>query len=394
MAVAESAGTAVNTYVAASNPIGAVGDASKGLLSLVKELKDDKAANDKSKDKDSEAQKGNGTKIDGKTDEPAGAAVTETAQKEAAEKKKQILTTTLARRFTRRARPKTTEGVLDNNEKPKTAGEKAKETEETTKAAEENPKNGYGEYDLSGKFMADDPALAVAPTVSASIELLKNIVVGLPTGINWDSVIPKDPNSASELATINYTLGRTLRDFKPRKDALASQLLVATVTEAIGIADELEAEGAKSTELRKSERPTRQSTIYKEWDESITRCYQNAVALDAASQAVPGGVGTRGVSLSLSQQTPEERIANTNYKQSIADQTVKSATNKLNSTRETYVATLGTYRETANNLQQVKETLQLARAEVARLDAKKLNLVSVNPRILYPSLLNDQIGRG
>jgi hypothetical protein len=82
--------------------------------------------------------------------------------------------------------------------------------------------------------------------------------------------------------------------------------------------------------------------------------------------------------LSVPQQTPEEKIANSNYKQSIAEQTVRSATTKLNSTQQTYVATLETYCRTAEGLATVSENLEKARQEIKSLDASKLSLVGPN----------------
>jgi hypothetical protein len=180
----------------------------------------------------------------------------------------------------------------------------------------------------------------------------------------------------SEITTLSFALGRILKDFRPKKNALTSQLLIATVTEAIGVADELEAEAAKANGLAVWTKPDRKSDASKDWDARIFRYHQNALALDSASQANPGGVGTRGKSLSVPPQTPEEKIANSNYKQSIAEQTVRSATTKLNSTQQTYVATLETYRKTAEGLATVSENLEKARQEIKSLDASKLSLVS------------------
>jgi hypothetical protein len=126
-------------------------------------------------------------------------------------------------------------------------------------------------------------------------------------------------------------------------------------------------------------KPDQKSDLYKDWDTRITRCQQNAAALDSASQTIPGGVGTRGVSLIIPQQTPEEKIANSNYKQSIAEQTVKSATTKLNSTQQVYTATLDTYRKTSESLKSVSEDLQKAREEIAKLEAGKMGLVCITP---------------
>jgi hypothetical protein len=59
-------------------------------------------------------------------------------------------------------------------------------------------------------------------------------------------------------------------------------------------------------------------------------CHQSATAIDSAAQSVPGGVGSRGASLfPPPQQTAEEKIASTNYKQAIAEQTAKLVMTKL-----------------------------------------------------------------
>ena len=393
MGLADSAGTALNTYAAAANPIGSVGTASKGLSALVKELKDDgntkagKAANGTNGTT-------NGTTTNGTNGTTNGTAAADgtlagdqtTKPQEEAQKKTTMLSAKLASVFVRRAKPKAT----DASDAQKPAGEsKAEETSKpkTEEKPAEKPATAdtapakaatYGEYDLSGRFMTDDPAFAIASAANAAIESVKNIIVGLPTGINWDAVISKDTNAPSELRTATYTLERTLKDFKAKKGALASQLLIATLTEAIGVAEELEEEAAKGSKLGSWEKPTRKSPQVKDWDERISRCHLNSTALDGAAASMPGGVGTRGASLfSPPQQTPEEKIANSNYKQSVAEQTVKSATTKLHSTQATYTATLDSYQRSTDVLRDVQGALQTTRNEIAGLKASKLSLVRI-----------------
>ncbi|KAK1570093.1 uncharacterized protein LY79DRAFT_674241 [Colletotrichum navitas] len=345
MGLAEATGTALNKFAGSMNPVGSVGEASKGLSSLAKDLKAETKSTPTTTATLTTDTSGNSSTTAVATTNLGGEA-NETSQKQKAESKKKLLTSKLAATFIREAKSKTDEATKSNI-KP----EPTKQATETTSRSS----SGYGEYDLS-------------------VEVIK-IIFGLPKGINWDLVTSSDTNKASELVTASHALSRILKSFKPRKGGLASQLLIVTVAETIGVAEELEAEGAKSTQLSKWEKPTRQSAVYKDWDNCITRCSTNAIALDAALQAVPGGVGTHGVSLTTPQQTPEEKIANMNCKQSIAEQNVKSATQKLTSTQETYKATLDTYRKTADNLKDVKETLQAACAEIAALDAKKLDRI-------------------
>jgi hypothetical protein len=395
MSLTEAAGTALNTFAASSNPVGSVGTASQGLTGLLKEIKDE-GKNVASKD-----NKGTETKPStGSTTKPATLDDKQSPAAVEAEKNKSEVVGKLTGTYVRRAKPKsaTRSASADRSssaaaQKAPAAGTGGKETavEPATngkasvpappqEAPEAKPDTkGYGTYDLSGKFMKDDPALSIAPAVATAVEQLKNIIVGAPEGIDWDAVVPKqgkDGPSATVLETASFTLTRLLRDFRPRAGGLASQLTVAALTEAIGIADEVEAEGAKAAELTTWVRPSRKSELYKDWDARISRCSHIAIALDSASQNLPGGVGTRGVSLAP-QPTAEEKVANANYKQSVIEQTVKSATSKLQSTQTTYLGTLETYQKMSEMVKETSDSLATARREIAELTANNLNLEAI-----------------
>lgn len=223
---------------------------------------------------------------------------------------------------------------------------------------------------VSGKFFANDPALAIVSALTTSVGLIKTFVVALPTGPNWDSAIRKDPSSPSELEAVSGFLGRLLRDFVPRKDGVASQLLVATIKEAIGVTNEI------WEHSKKSDKPTRESTTFKSWEERISRCYLSVVALDAASQSIPGNLGTQGVSLDSQKESPETRIQDAGNKQVAAEQIIRCNTTSLSNSRQAYVATLEAYHNSSANLQRIQNTLAEARAEFKSLEASKLSLVS------------------
>ncbi|KAI1810151.1 hypothetical protein GGS20DRAFT_595000 [Poronia punctata] len=243
----------------------------------------------------------------------------------------------------------------------------------------------YGTYDLSGQYVADDKALSIAPAIKTVIEEIKKIAVGSPEGIKWESVLkPTDPakGSVSDLAQVNYTLDRLLKDFRPTKGGLASQLAVAIMTEAIGVADDLETEAAKGASLGTWTKPDRKSDFFKDLDARITRCASTALALDSASKSTPGGVGGGSASLHPPKPTTEEKIANMNYKASVAEQAVKSATTKMLATQETYKATLDTYMKQSEQLLQVQDNLLKARQEVESLTAEKMTLESVKKTLV------------
>lgn len=305
----------------------------------------------------------------------------------------------LTTRFARRAKPKENE---NGTTVPKSIGD---ETAEAVGAKPSDPpgvvnRQEFGCYNLSGKFIATDKALGLAPAIKAGINEIKNIVVGSPEGIRWESVLKPtgaEKATASELAQASYTLDRLLKEFKPTKDGLASQLAIAIMTEAIGVADDLEAEAAKGAALGKWDRPDRKSEFYKDVDARITRCASTAEALNSTVKSSPGNTGSGAGSLHIPQPTSEEKIANMNYKASIADQTVKSATTKLLSTQETYKATLDTYMKQSEQLLQVQDSLLAARQQVAALTSEKMTLESVKKTLVqcigYLAELKDRISK-
>ncbi|KAJ4315052.1 hypothetical protein N0V84_008564 [Fusarium piperis] len=302
------------------------------------------------------------------------------------ERKSQTLSK-LTTEFIRRAKPKDGEAETASMEAPPAS------KDGSTPAS-------YGAYDLSGKFYPDDAALGIVPGIKASIDELKNIIVGAPDGINWAAVIaPEDPakGTVSECRRISHALHRLVQDMRPRKGGLASQLTTAIVTEAIGVADELEAEAENSKDLKTWRKPDVNSAFYKDLEMRISRCASTALALDTVSKSTPGGVGAAGASLSVSQQTPEEKIASMNHKASIAEQTIKSATVKLESSQQMYAATLETYQKQTERVLLVQDNLMRARQQVTSLTNEKLTLVVVKKVLVecisYLSDLKDRIGK-
>ncbi|KAF2010100.1 hypothetical protein BU24DRAFT_428135 [Aaosphaeria arxii CBS 175.79] len=296
---------------------------------------------------------------------------------EKASAKKSAILAKLTTTFIRRAKPK---------------GEK---TEEPAKDAE---KETY--YDLSGKFYADDSALIIAPAVKTATDELKAIIVGSPEGIRWDSVLPpKDETQGkiSEVARLSHTLDRLLKDMKPKKGGLASQLMNAIVTEAIGVADELEKEAENAKDLSGWVKPDRKSQFFTDLDTRITRCASTALALDTVTKSTPGGVGAGNASLMAPSQTPEEKIASMNSKAAVAEQAVKSATTKLLSTQQTYAATLETYQKQTEQVLLVQDNLLRARQQVTALTSDKLTLETVRKVLIecisYLTDLKDRIGK-
>jgi len=287
---------------------------------------------------------------------------------EASNEKKSQTLSKLTTEFIRRVKPRDSEA--DTASKDATPASK----DSSTPAS-------YGTYDLSGKFYPDDAALAIVPGIKASIDELKNIIVGAPDGIKWDAVIaPTDPAKGivSECRRLSHTLNRLVKDMRPRKEGLASQLMTAIVTEVVGVADELEAEAENSKDLNAWKKPDVNSAFYKDLDMRISRCASIALALDTVSKTTPGGVGAGGAALNVSQQTPEEKIASMNHKASIAEQTIKSATVKLESSQQMYAATLETYQKQTEQVLLVQDNLMRARQQVTSLANEKLTLVCVH----------------
>ncbi|QPC72359.1 hypothetical protein HYE68_003111 [Fusarium pseudograminearum] len=379
------------TAAAASiNPVGGIASGAKTLAGEV-----DRYAPSSSEKKQAVSKK---TSTGNTKDKAEGDAKTPSKANAAA--KKSTILAKLTTTFIRRARPKKAEdgSTLPETGKAEKTGKPAGKVDANVKTEPDTKPKEYGTYDLSGKYMADDKALAIAPAIKASIGEIKEIIVGSPEGIKWESVLkPAAPakSTVSDLAQVSYTLDRLLKDFRPTQGGLASQLAVAIMTEAIGVADDLETEATRGIGLGTWVKPDRKSEFFKDLDTRITRCASTALALDAASKSTPGGVGGGSATLHPPKSTTEERIANMNYKASVAEQAVKSATTKMLSTQETYKATLDTYMKQSEQLLQVQDNLLKARQEVESLTAEKMTLESVKKTLVqcigYLAELKDRI---
>lgn len=357
---------------------------------------------------DKYGSKGEANKPPATTPAPASKEKTnsKTPSAEGASIRRTAILAKLTTKFVRRAKPATNGTSVhpaaagDAGEAPKADTTKPDSPETTASAKPAAPeKKEYGSYDLSGKFIATDKALAIAPAIKVAIDQIKAIIVGSPEGIQWSSVqLAPDaaPGSSSDLMQSSYTLDRLLKEFQPTKDGLASQLAVAIMTEAIGVADDLEAEAVRSGGVGQ-ERPGRKTEFFKDLDARITRCASTAESLNSVIKSSPGTTGSGGGTLNIPQPTSEEKIANMNYKASIADQTVKSATTKLLSTQETYKATLDTYMKQSEQLLQVQDSLLAARQQVASLASEKMTLESVKKTLSqcmgYLAELKDRISK-
>ena len=429
MTLSEAAGTALvvgATAAAASiNPVGGVVGGVQTLSKEVGKYVPPPEQNDKKSAKPSSTT--TKTAIPDDKAQPASAAV--------AEKNKNFVAAKLAAIFVKRARPRGEDGKLLISESsvektdPKSAkveknvngvksevkiggeeteakanGTTAPAATEITKPKESHttpvdagsPKS-YGTYDLSGKPSLDDPALAIATTLRTAVDSIKEILVGSAEGIRWEAVLPPQDEtngSASEVDLIAFNLERLLADFQPKKGGLASQLTDAVLRETLGITDALQIEAKNAKDIKTWKKPDRKSQLYKDWDALITRCAQTAQALETASKGMPGAVGAAGANLTVPKQTTEEKIANMNYKASVCEQAVKSATTKMNAEKDVYQATMDTYAKKQELVLQVSEKLQKARQEVDRLTSHKLSLVSASLFLssCLPKLLTTDVG--
>jgi len=172
-----------------------------------------------------------------------------------------------------------------------------------------------------------------------------------------------------------HTLQQLKKDFRPKVNGLGSQLTTAVISKAIQIVGELRAEFDNSLTSGSRNKPDKKSEVYKDWDERISRIASIATTLTAATTAQPGGpIG--GVSLFISPQTPEKKIARMDHKAAVAEQTVQMATNKLKATQEACQVALTTYQEAANHVPDVHaRELVTARLQIESLKAPHLTLV-------------------
>ncbi|KAK6537098.1 hypothetical protein TWF694_011298 [Orbilia ellipsospora] len=216
----------------------------------------------------------------------------------------------LTKPFVRRAKPKDDE-----------ADPKAKEKTSAEGKDDSKPSN-YGNWDLSGKFYRDDPALTVIAGVKGALDSIRNIIVGSPAGINWNAAkAPEDAKdgTVSLLDTNSHTLGRLKKDFRPKADGVASKLTIAIIDEGIQIVDELEAQYEKSFTIGSNEKINRKSDVYKDWDDRTTHLVYVATTLTAAVNSQPGNPIGGGSLFQQQQQTPEEKIAAMEHKTAVAD---------------------------------------------------------------------------
>ncbi|KAK6514269.1 hypothetical protein TWF506_008666 [Arthrobotrys conoides] len=358
------ASVAANAAATAVNP---AGTASKIIGDLKEIQKDNDPRSKKSKSKKETTTKGKSTEG---TQAPA--------QEEPAETKDTSsgVLASLTKTFVRRAKPKEDESGAKSTPPAKDA-----KTSDEKDAAKKPADISYGNWDLSGKFLKDDPALTVIAGVKGALDSIREVIVGSPKGINWDAAKPpadtKD-GTVSLLATNSHTLGRLRKDFRPKADGLASKLTIAIINEGIQIVDELEAEYEKSFTIGSGEKVDRKSDVYKDWDDRTAHLVYIATTLTSATNSQPGNpIGGASSLFAPPAQTPEEKIAAMEHKTAVADATVRLASAKLKATQEAYQTSLTTYQESANRVLDIQDNLMKTRLEIESLKVQQLTLEGI-----------------
>ncbi|KAE8341867.1 hypothetical protein BDV24DRAFT_163091 [Aspergillus arachidicola] len=338
LGLADTAGRCLEIYVAGkTNPVGA----SAGLLNEIK--------------KDNNAQ----AKAIKKTESSAAGKPKQQETPEAS------ILSKLKAQFPRRASP----NKESQGEVPK--------ADTSNNSTGKSVKTSFGNWDLSGKFDATDPALQVVSGVKTAIESIKSVIVGSPNGVNWEAVKPpketKD-GTVSSIILYSHSLTRLAKDFRPKKDGLASQLVEAVIKEGEQLCTELDEELKKTKTMGADELPDKTSEAYKDWDARISRLALIATTLDQAAKSQPGSVPSVGTSLFTS---PGDSAASIEQKANIAEQTVRLATAKLSSTQAVYQTTLKTYTDATKETARVQEQLSVSIRQLESLHAKELTLDNI-----------------
>lgn len=306
------------------------------------------------------------TKTQGKVNKQSASATEEPKPQETVNSS---VVSRLTAKFPKRARPnKASQGETSKAETPK--------DDTSSQSRGKQAQTSFGNWDLSGKFDAKDPALKVISGVKSAIESIKTVIVGSPSGVDWDAVRPPTDPTKGTISSINlysHTLERFAKDFRPKEKGLASQLVVAIINEGEQLCFELNEQLNNNKTLGSDSLPDTKSDIYKDWDTRISHLARVATTLDQAARSQPGSVPSAGTSLI---KAPVDPTASTELRADIAEQTVRLATAKLTSAQEVYKTALESYKEATKNTLQAQKELSASIMKLESINAKELTLVS------------------
>ena len=266
----------------------------------------------------------------------------------------------------------------------KTTTDKAIETKRSEKESEPAKSDSAAEKTwppCDGTFYQRDPALAHIDVIITYVDGVRSLVIdpSETRRVDW-SQVRSQPAKEGETAatpkafTLKCQLERKIRDFKPDAKGLASQLTTRILAESFAVVSELLAEAGKSKEVAVWKEPSNDSQQVSDWDARISRCSEAAASLkqciNATPGAIPGGVGSL-----FPEKTDAEVHAASNLKTNVIAETVKAATLKLNSSRETYKQTLDTYKDVKAKNLELQLELAKAKGEVDKLELRTLKEV-------------------
>jgi hypothetical protein len=106
----------------------------------------------------------------------------------------------------------------------------------------------------------------------------------------------------------------------------------------------------------------------------MTHSLREIAMLASTASGLPGGSPTP-VQLNIPQDAPEVAVAKANIKSNLASETVKSASDKLYRTQQTYFTNIEYLHKANTSRAESTEKLGLVRDEIAKLDTEKVTLV-------------------